>query len=109
MALFFQQVIEGITSGAIYASLALALVFSFRSTHVVNFAQGEMAMLSTYLAWQLFAWGMPVWLAIIVTLAVSFVVGGILYAVLVRPIAHGADLTIVTILIGLFIALNSLA
>ena len=63
-------------SGAIYASLALALVFSFRSTSVVNFAQGEMAMLSTFLAWQLIQWGLPVWAAMGATIVISFLAGG---------------------------------
>lgn len=109
MTLFFQQLVEGLTNGAIYASLALALVFSFRSTHVVNFAQGEMAMLSTYVAWQLHAWGVPIWAAIGLALAISFVGGAGIYAALVRPMTHSSVLQIVTILIGLFIALNSLA
>lgn len=109
MTLFVQQLVEGLTSGAIYASLALALVFSFRSTHVVNFAQGEMAMLSTYAAWQLTAWGLPIWAAIAAALAISFAGGAAIYGVLVRPMTHSSVLQIVTILIGLFIALNSLA
>lgn len=109
MTLFLQQLVEGITSGAIYASLALALVFSFRSTHVVNFAQGEMAMLSTYVAWQLSAWGLPIWVAVGLAMVISFIGGAGIYMVLVRPMTHSSVLQIVTILIGLFIALNSLA
>src|SRR4029078_1542458 len=53
MAEFVQQVVAGLGDGAIYASLALALVLIYRSTHVINFAQGEMGMVSTYLAWAL--------------------------------------------------------
>jgi branched-chain amino acid transport system permease protein len=108
MLLFFQQLIEGLMSGAIYASLALALVFSFRSTNVVNFAQGEMAMLSTFFAWQLVEWGLPVLAAMLASVVVSFVAGGLLYVIFVKPIARAPALTVVTVLIGLFIALNSL-
>jgi len=56
MQLFIQQIVEGLASGAIYASLALALVLIYRATRIVNFAQGEMATLSVYLAWQLNQW-----------------------------------------------------
>ncbi len=59
MQLFFQQIVEGLSSGAIYASLALALVLIYRATRIVNFAQGEMATFTAYLAWQLGEWGVP--------------------------------------------------
>ncbi len=50
MAAFFQQIVAGLATGAIYASLALALVLIHRATGVINFAQGEMAMFTTYIA-----------------------------------------------------------
>ena len=59
MQLFLQQIVEGLASGAIYASLALALVLIYRATRIVNFAQGEMATFSVYIAWQLNQWGVP--------------------------------------------------
>lgn len=109
MTLFLQQLIEGIASGAIYASLALALVFSFRSTNVVNFAQGEMAMLSTYLAWQMMDWGVPMLPAIATTLIISALAGALIYLALVRLGARAPMLTVVSLLIGLYIAMNSIA
>ena len=45
------QVLAGLATGGIYASVALALVMIYQATHHVNFAQGEMAMFSTYIAW----------------------------------------------------------
>jgi len=48
--IFLQQVVSGLATGGIYASLALALVMIYQATDVVDFAQGEMAMFSTYLA-----------------------------------------------------------
>ena len=65
MSLFFTQLMNGIQNGAIYASLALALVLVFRTTGILNFAQGEMALFSTYLVWKFTDVGMPVWLAIV--------------------------------------------
>ena len=58
---FLQQVFSGLAAGAIYASVALALVMIYRATDLVNFAQGEMAMFSTYIAWTLVNAGLPFW------------------------------------------------
>ena len=69
MAEFVQQVVAGLGDGAIYASLALALVLIYRATHVINFAQGEMGMFSTYIAWALIAnHGWSFWPAFVFTL-----------------------------------------
>ena len=62
-----QQIVGGLATGSIFASLALALVLIYRSMNVVNFAQGEMAMLSTFVAWQLVAVGVPMWAAFAIT------------------------------------------
>ena len=51
MDLFLHQILAGLATGGIYASVALALVMIYQATHLVNFAQGEMAMFATYLAW----------------------------------------------------------
>jgi branched-chain amino acid transport system permease protein len=108
MNLFLQQLVEGIANGAIYGSLALALVFSFRSTNVVNFAQGEMATLSTYIAWQLLALGLPLAAAVSGSLILSGILGALTYLALVRLTAKAATLTVVSLLIGLYIAINSM-
>ncbi|MCF3132226.1 branched-chain amino acid ABC transporter permease [Streptomyces olivochromogenes] len=104
-----QQVVEGIGSGAVYASLALALVLIHRFTGIVNFAQGELAMLSTYVAWQLMASGMPFWLALPVTLAVSFVGGMLVERLVIRPVQGAPELTVVIVTVGLFIFVNAAA
>ena len=70
---FMQQIVSGLASGGIYALLALALVIIHRSTGVINFAQGEMATLSTYIAWTLTTnHGWSYWPAFVATLAISF-------------------------------------
>jgi branched-chain amino acid transport system permease protein len=75
MQLFLQLVISGLASGAIYASLALALVILYKSINEVNFAQGEMAMLSTCLAYFLLGFGLPYWLVFFLCLIGSFFMG----------------------------------
>jgi branched-chain amino acid transport system permease protein len=107
---FVQQVVSGLApAGAIYASLALALVLIFRSTHVVNFAQGEMAMFTTYVAWELMHRGLSYWPAFALTLAVAFVGGVAVERILIRPVEQASPIAIVIVTIGLLIALNGLA
>jgi branched-chain amino acid transport system permease protein len=104
---FMQQVVSGLASGGIYALLALALVIIHRSTGVINFAQGEMATLSAYIAWALIAhhaWGY--WPAFVLTLAVSFVGGIVVHRVVIRPVERGSVLRIVIVTIGLLVAIN---
>lgn len=76
MELFTNQVLAGIATGAIYACMALAVVMIYQAIDHLNFAQGEMAMFSTFISWQLMQWGIPYWAAFVITLALSFV-GGI--------------------------------
>ena len=72
MELFTNQVLAGIATGAIYACMALAVVMIYQAIDHLNFAQGEMAMFSTFLSWQMMQWGVPYWGAFILTLALSF-------------------------------------
>jgi branched-chain amino acid transport system permease protein len=104
-----QQVVIGLASGAIYALLALALVLIHRATGVVNFAQGEMAMFSTYVAWQLVQWGLPYWISFAATLVLSFLGGLLLQRVVIRPVESAPVLTIVIVTLGLLLVFNGLA
>jgi branched-chain amino acid transport system permease protein len=106
---FLQQVFSGLASGAVYASLALALVMIYRSTELVNFAQGEMAMFSTYIAWTLVNAGLPFWAAFVITLAVSFLGGMAIERVIVRPVENAPVFAAVVVCIGLLLIFNSLA
>lgn len=106
MELFLQQTIEGIATGSIYASLALALVLIYRSTHIVNFAQGEMAMFATFIAWQFTQWNWPIWGAIAVTLAIAFLGGLAVERVVIRPVENAPVLTVVIITLGLLLVFN---
>ena len=109
MDAFIHQVMAGLTTGGIYASLALALVMIYQATHLVNFAQGEMAMFSTYIAWSLVNAGVPYWLAFVLTVAISFVLGVVIERVVIRPVENSPVLAVVTVFIGLLVILNSVA
>jgi branched-chain amino acid transport system permease protein len=108
MAAFLQQVVSGLAQGAIFASLALALVLIYRATDILNFAQGEMATFSTYVAWSLMNHGLSFWPAFTLTLVVAFVGGAAVERVLIRPVEHRPEIVIVIVTIGLLIALNGL-
>jgi branched-chain amino acid transport system permease protein len=104
---FMQQIVAGLASGGIYAALALALVIIHRSTGVINFAQGEMATLCTYIAWTLTVnHGWSYWPAFAATLVFSFVFGVATHRIVIRPVERGNVLRIVIVTIGLLIAIN---
>jgi branched-chain amino acid transport system permease protein len=106
---FLQQIFSGLAAGAIYASLALALVMIYRATDLVNFAQGEMAMFSTYIAWTLVNAGLPFWVAFLITLVVSFLGGMTIERVVIRPVENAPVLAAVVVTIGLLLIFNSVA
>jgi branched-chain amino acid transport system permease protein len=109
MEFFLQQVLAGLATGGIYASLALALAIIYRATDVVNFAQGEMAMFSTYVAWALLTAGLPYWGAFFLTVALSFLGGLAIERIIVRPVEHAPVLAIVIVCVALLVIFNSLA
>lgn len=107
MADFFQQVVSGLASGSIYSALALAIVLIHRATGVINFAQGEMATFSTYIAWTLTTnHGFSYWPAFAVALLVSFAGGMGIHQAVIRPVERGSQIRVVIITIGLLLLLN---
>ena len=104
-----QQILAGLANGAIYALMALALVMIYVSTGHINFAQGEMAMFSTYLAWQAMAWGIGFWPALALAAALSFAAGAAVERVVLRPLHRASALALVVVTIGLLVLLRSLA
>jgi branched-chain amino acid transport system permease protein len=107
MERLIQTIVDGVATGSLYGALALAVVLIFRTTGIVNFAQGEMAMFSTFVAWGLLQAGLPLGLAILATLALSFVGGMLIERVIIRPVEGGEVLTLVIVTLGLFILTNS--
>jgi branched-chain amino acid transport system permease protein len=109
MEAFLHQVLAGLATGGIYASLALALVMIYQATHLVNFAQGEMAMFTTYIAWSLLDAGVPYWPAFFLTVAFGFVLGVLIERVVIRPVENAPVLAVVVVFIALLVILNSVA
>jgi branched-chain amino acid transport system permease protein len=112
MSEFLQFLFLGLGKGAIIATLALALVILYRTTGLLNFAQGEMAMFSTYLTWMFWdRFGLAPWLALFASMIVSFGLGAAIERCLIRPVgnANKNPLSVVIVTIGMFLAINSLA
>ncbi len=105
-----QQIVSGLATGGVYASLALALVLIYRSMEALNFAQGEMAMFSTFIAWTLIAVvHLNYYLAFALTIAVSIAGGFLVERVVIRPVEKAPPLTVVLVTLGLFFVVNGLA
>jgi branched-chain amino acid transport system permease protein len=110
MTEFLQYVVVGLANGGVYATLALALVLIHRATGIVNFAQGEMGMFCTFIAWALITHhGFPYWVAFFVTLLIAFLGGAATYRVIIKPLSRHGELTVVMATIALLIILNGLA
>src|SRR6185503_17983179 len=96
MELLLQQVLAGLATGGIYACMALAVVMIYQAIDHLNFAQGEMAMFSTFIACQLIQWGFPYWLAFGATIDIACASGVVSEHVVLKPIHDAPVLTQVT-------------
>ncbi len=105
MDILIQQIVSGLATGGIYASLALALVMIYQATDVVNFAQGNMAMFSTYIAWSLLQAGLPYWVTFAITVIIAFVGGLVIERVVIRPVEGAPILTIVIVTLVMLVVL----
>jgi|SRR5690348_3792465 len=106
---FLQLVVSGIATGGIFASLALALVLIYNAMGLVNFAQGEMAMFATFLAYALVGRGMSFWIAFPVTLVLAFGAGIIVQRIVIKPVERAPVLALVIVTLGLATLVNGLA
>ena len=109
MQTFLQLVVSGVATGAIFASLALALVLIYNAMGLVNFAQGEMAMFATFIAYTLVGRGMSFWIAFPVTMVLAFAGGILIQRVVIKPVERAPVLTLVIITLGLATLVNGFA
>ncbi len=109
MEAFVHQIASGLANGCIYGSVALALVMIYQATHHINFAQGEMATFSTFVAWALIQSGWGYWSAFLFTVVISFVAGLVIQRLILRPVEKAPVLTNVIVFIGLLLIVNALA
>ncbi len=107
MELLLHQIFAGLSTGSIYACMALAIVMIYQAIDHLNFAQGEMAMFSTFIAWQILQWGLPYWPTFLLTVAISFVGGVLIERSIIRPLRRAPILSHIVIFIALFAILHS--
>ncbi len=107
MTKLLQTILDGIGNGSIYAGLALALVMVHRATHIPNFAQGELAMLSAFIAWDLQDRGLPWIVALLGTVVISFAIGYVIERGIVRWVENSGLLTLLIVTLGLTLVVNS--
>src|SRR6266700_3383212 len=109
MVRFLDLTLAGITSGAVYSAIALALVLIWRSTRIVNFAQGGMLMITTFVAYTIVHHGGSYWLALVVAVLGGVVLGAVVERLLIRPVENRPPLDAVVVTFGLLILLQGLA
>ena len=109
MDLFLQRPFDGLTNGSAYALIAVALVLIFKATTLINFAQGEQAMLGAFIVLQLWNWGLPMWLAVIMGMLISGILAAGLERTFIRRFDPADHLPLVIITLGLFLVLNAAA
>lgn len=108
MDILLARLFSGMTAGSIYVLIALALVVVFRSSTTINFAQGEFALFTTYFAWWLTEQGVNIYVAVIPTVLLGFVMGALAERFLIRPVRKRDETAILIIGLGLFTGLNGL-
>ncbi len=108
MQQFINITLSGLIEGMIYAAFALALVLIWRSTRIVNFAQGAMAAATAFIALAIIDAGQSYWVALIAALVSGFVLGAIVERVIIRPVEGGPELNAVIVTLGLFVAIQAL-
>src|SRR5512140_3289377 len=106
MQALLHQLLSGLANGSIYASVALALVMIFKATHQVNFAQGELAMFSTYVAYALIKAGVPYWGAFVLTLGFSFTTGVVIERTIMRRFRDAPAFTAVIGITGRLVTVH---
>ncbi|MFF2631642.1 branched-chain amino acid ABC transporter permease [Microbacterium sp. NPDC058021] len=107
--MFLQQLVDGIATGAIYGALALAIVLVYRASRTLNFAQGELALLGAYLSWQFTVWGLPIGVALAISMVALALLSAGIERLLFRPLVRRHQhLPLIIVSLGLMIALNAL-
>ncbi len=106
MEIFLDRLFSGVTAGSIYVLIALSLVVVFRSSTTINFAQGEFALFTSFVAWWLTTKGLPIVLALFAAMAVGFTMGVVAERALIRPVRRRNETAVLIVALGLFTALN---
>jgi branched-chain amino acid transport system permease protein len=106
---FLNLTLGGVSNGVIYAAVALALVLIWRSTRIVNFAQGGMMMITTFIAYSVIRASGSYWLGLAVALVAGLILGAVVERLVIRPVENAPPLNAVIVALGLLIVLQAAA
>jgi branched-chain amino acid transport system permease protein len=109
MTKFIDLTLNGISTGAVYAAVALALVLIWRATRIINFAQGAMLMVTTFIASAVISGTGSYWLGFAAALVSGLVLGAVVERVLIRPVEHAPPINAVIVTLGLYVLLVAIA
>lgn len=108
--MFLQVLVSGLAVGSLYSLVAIGLVLIYKTSDVVNFAQGEMAMFVTFIAWDLLVkWHMPYVVSAILALIFAFFMGWLTYRLFLERLLQSSVLTQIIATLGLFLILRGIA
>ena len=103
-------VVSGLATGAIYALMALSLVIIYNATRTLNFAQGEMLMMSTFVAWTAQrALGLPLPVVLVVAVAAGAALAWVVERLVIRRAIGGTHWDVLIITVGLSLILRAVA
>jgi branched-chain amino acid transport system permease protein len=109
-SVFFQQVINGLVIGSIYAMVALGLTLIFGILHIGNFAHGQLYMLGAFAAyWLVTLWGWNLWSSMLAAMGLMALLGMILERIVFRPVRSAPHINGLIVALGLFITLENVA
>jgi branched-chain amino acid transport system permease protein len=103
------NIFAGLSQGIIYSLVALSLVIIWQSTHVLNFAQGAMAMIATYIGMTEIDRGVGYWWCVIISVMVGMALGGVTERVLIRPLYGKPEINPIVVMVGFLGFLEALA
>ena len=109
MAELGQLTLGGLSVGMVYAAIGLSLVLIWRATRILNYAQGGMAMFTTYLAFEVINHTGSYWAGFAAALVAGLLLGGLIERVVIRPVENKPPLNAIIVTIGLLIFLEGLA
>ena len=106
---FMHNIFSGLAQGVLYSLIALSLVIIWQSTHVLNFAQGAMAMFATYIGMTEIDRGIGYWWCVIISVAVGVLFGGMAERVLIRPLYGKPEINPIVVMVGFLGVIEAVA
>ncbi len=107
--LLIQLLVNGLIIGTLYGVVAMCFVLIYKSTQIVNFAQGEFLLIGAWVCWWMLTyWQLPFWIGFPITLAFMMVFGILLQVIVLRPMIGEPIISVIMVTIGLSIFFSAM-